>query len=340
MTRTALPRRIVVGVAGVALAALAVTACSSGSDTPNSPGSTSSANAYQDLAGTLKASGSSFANNMYQKALDEFAKVAPNVDITYNSTGSGTGKKEFGSGITDFAGTDSLVKAGDGPADGSYVYVPTVAAPITVSYNLAGVSQLKLSGETLGKIFSRSIKTWNDPAIAADNQGVTLPSKPIVVVHRSDGSGTTSNFTKYLVAAGGSSWTLGAGDTVAWPADTQAGAQNAGVAQLVKQSDGAIGYVDFGDAKASGLVTAMIKNKDGQFVDATLDGCHGGSGRCSASPTTCTLQPAQRGGCVQPTRSPSPTYLLLRPSYTDAAKAKAVKGFVQVAPHRRPAVRG
>jgi phosphate transport system substrate-binding protein len=322
-----LSRRIVAGIAGAALAVLTVAGCSSGSNTPDSSSSSGGSNAYANLTGTLKASGASFPNNFYQKALDEFAKVAPNVDITYNSVGSGTGKKEFGSGITDFAGTDSTVKPTDGPAPGSYIYVPTVAAPITVSYNLSGVTGLKLSGETLAKIFSRTVKTWNDPAIAADNAGVTLPNKPIVVVHRSDGSGTTSNFTKFLVAAGGSAWTLGAGDTVAWPADTQAGAKNTGVAQLVKQSDGAVGYVDYADAKAAGLVTATIKNKAGQFVDATLDGASAALAGATVNDDG-TYNPINAPGAASYPIT-SPTYLLLRPTYSDAAKAQAVKGFVK-----------
>src|SRR5262249_11901696 len=158
----------------------------------------------------------------------------------------------------------------DGPTAGSYLYVPTVAAPITVSYNLSGVSNLQLSGDTLAKIFSRQIKKWNDPAIAADNTGATLPDKNIVVAHRSDGSGTTNNFTKYLAKAAPNSWKLGSGDTVAWPADTQGGDKNTGVAQIIKQADGAIGYVDMSDAVASNLVFASVKNKAGKYVKATL----------------------------------------------------------------------
>ena len=117
-----------------------------------------------------------------------------------------------------------------------------------MSYNLNGVDKLQLSGETLGGIFSTAIKTWNDPKIAADNPGVTLPNTPIVVAHRSEGSGTTSNFTKYLTKAGGSAWTLGAGDTVNWPASTQGAQANSGVASLIKSTPGAVGYVDLADA--------------------------------------------------------------------------------------------
>jgi phosphate transport system substrate-binding protein len=325
--RNVLSRRVVVGVAGVALAALTVAGCSSKSPDTTPSGSASAANEFAGLSGSLKASGASFPNVFYQAALDAFSKVAPDLNITYNSVGSGTGKKEFGSGLTDFAGSDSTVKDGDGPAAGSYLYVPTVAAPITVSYNLSGVSKLQLSPSTLAKIFSRTIKNWNDPAIAADNTGVTLPDKPIVVVHRSDGSGTTNNFTKYLVAAGGADWTLGTGDTVKWAADTQAGDKNTGVAQLVKTSDGAIGYVDFGDAKASNLVFASIKNKDGQYVAASLEGATAALAGATIA-NDLTYNPLNAAGATTYPIT-APTYLLLKPSYTDAAKGKLVKGFVK-----------
>src|SRR4029453_9808276 len=146
------------------------------------------------------------------------------------------------------------------------LYVPTVAAPITVSFNLAGVDKLQLSPETVAKIFSRTVKTWNDAAIAQDNPGVTLPATAITVAHRSDGSGTTSNFTKYLAAAAPHDWKLRRGDTGQGAADPQGGAKNTGVAQIVKQAAGGIGYVDFADAKASGLKFAAIKNKEGKYL--------------------------------------------------------------------------
>lgn len=322
MNSNVLTRRLLVGVA---LASLALAGC--GTNTPEPGGSTGAGSEYEALSGSLKASGASFPNAYYQKALDEFSNVAADLDITYNSVGSGTGKKEFGSNLVDFAGTDSTVKDGDGPAKDSFLYVPTVAAPITVSYSLSGVTSLKLSPETLVKIFARTIKKWNDPAIAADNAGATLPDKNIVVVHRSDGSGTTNNFTKYLVAVGGAAWTLGSGDTIAWPADTQAGDKNAGVAQLIKTSDGSIGYVDFADAKNSGLTLASLKNKDGQFVAASLEGATAALAGATIG-ADLTYNPLNAAGATSYPIT-APTYLLLRPKYSDAEKAKLVKGFVK-----------
>ena len=323
MKRSVLTRGVVVGVA---LVALAVAGC--GNDTPsNNPSGGGAGNEFTALSGSIKGSGASFPDAYYQKAIEEFLNVATNADVTYKAIGSGAGKKEFGSGLTDFAGTDSTVKDTDGVATGSYIYIPTVAAPITVSYNVSGVDGLKLSPETLGKIFGRTIKKWNDPAIVADNSGVTLPDKNITVVHRSDGSGTTNNFTRYLVAAGGSGWTLGSGDTVAWPADTQAGEKNTGVAQLIKQSDGSIGYVDFADAKESGLKFAALRNKDGQFVEASLAGATAALEGAEVKDDL-TYNPLNAAGAATYPIT-APTYILVKPSYTDAAKGKLVKGFVK-----------
>jgi phosphate transport system substrate-binding protein len=135
-----------------------------------------------------------------------------------------------------------------------------------MAYNLSGVSNLKLSPATIAGIFSGKIKTWNDPAIKADNSGVSLPSTPITLAVRSDSSGTTANFTLFLEDAVPSAWTLGSSSTIKWPSTARAASGNPGVAQVVKSTPGAIGYVDYATAKASGLSVASVKNKDGSFV--------------------------------------------------------------------------
>jgi len=309
---------------GVALVgALVLTAC--GGEDKKEPAS-SGGDKYASLSGDLKASGASFPNAYYGEVITAFKDAAPKVTVTYNSVGSGTGKKEFGKGLTDFAGTDSTVKDADGVAAGSYLYVPTVAAPITISYNLSGVDKLQLSPDTIAKIFQREVKTWNDPVIAADNPGVTLPAKPITVAHRSDGSGTTSNFTKYLVAAAPTAWKLGSGDTVEWPKDTQGGEKNTGVAQIVKQGDGGIGYVDLSDAKASGLTFAAVKNKDGQFVEPTLDGATAALEGAEVKDDLSYNPLNAAGATAYPITAP--TYILVKPKYDDATKAALVKAFV------------
>jgi len=320
VNRNTLSRLALVGAALVVLAGC-------GSD---KGGTSSSNNAggsdISSLSGQLKASGASFPDAYYQEVISSFKEKAPNVTVTYNSVGSGTGKKEFGQGLDDFAGSDSLVKPGDGPADGSFLYVPTVAAPITVSYHLSGVDKLQLSPDTLAKIFQADVKKWNDPAIAADNSGVNLPDKAITVAHRSDGSGTTSNFTKYLKAAS-PAWKLGAGDTVAWPSGTQGGEKNTGVAQIVQQADGGIGYVDFSDATESKLTFASIKNKDGQFVAPSLEGASAAAEGAEVSDDL-TYNPLNASGATAYPIT-APTYLLLKNKYDDATKANLVKAFVR-----------
>ncbi|WP_091075050.1 phosphate ABC transporter substrate-binding protein PstS [Micromonospora nigra] len=324
MNRNVLSRRL---LAGVAVAALALTGCGGNDNAEPAGNDGSAANEYANLSGELKASGASFPDAYYQEVISAFKDEAPKVTINYNATGSGTGKKQFGEGLVDFAGTDSLVKDSDGVAPGSFLYVPTVAAPITVSYNLEGVDKLQLSPETLAKVFQTDIKTWNDPAIAADNPGVTLPNTPIVVAHRSDGSGTTSNFTKYLAAAAGSTWKLGSGDTVAWPASTQGGEKNTGVAQIVKQTNGAVGYVDLSDAKATGLTYAAIKNKDGQYVLPSLEGTTAGLEGAEIADDLSYNPLNAAGASAYPITAP--TFIIVKPSYDDANKAQLVKAFLK-----------
>jgi phosphate transport system substrate-binding protein len=310
----------------MAVAALALAGCGGSGDENSGSGTTGGDDQYSGLSGSLKATGASFPDPYYQEVISAFKDVAPNLTITYNATGSGTGKKDFGSNLNDFAGTDSLVKDTDGPAAGSFLYVPTVAAPITVSYNLSGVDKLQLSPETLAKIFQRDIKTWDDAAIKADNPGVNLPSKNITVAHRSDGSGTTSNFTKYLNAAAKDVWKLSSGDTVKWPTDTQGGEKNTGVATLIKNGDGTIGYVDLSDAKASGLKFAAIKNKDGTFVEPTLNAAKAALAGATLKDDM-SYDPLNAAGADSYPIT-APTFLLVRAKYDDAKKAEAVKGFV------------
>ncbi len=281
---------------------------------------------YGSLSGTIMGSGASFPDAYYQEVITSFLEVAPNMNVTYNSVGSGTGKQEFGANLTEFAGSDSLVKDGDGPKAGEFLYVPTTAAPITISYNLSGVTGLQLSAETLAKIFQRDITTWNDAAIVADNPGVELPSIDIVVAHRADGSGTTSNFTKYLVAAAPDTWKLGAGDTVAWPAATQAGQKNTGVAQIVKNRDGAIGYVDLSDAKATGLTFASIQNKAGNYVSASLAGTSAALAGATVGDDLSYSPLNADGADAYPITAP--TFVLVRTTYPSQETLDAVKGFL------------
>lgn len=279
-----------------------------------------------ELEAELTASGASFPDAYYQAVIESFADEAPGVVINYEATGSGTGKEQFAQGLTDFAGSDSLVGESDGIDASTFFYVPTVAAPITISYNLPDVSELQLSPDTLAGIFQAEITSWDDPAIAADNPDATLPATKILVAHRSDGSGTTNNFSTYLDTAS-DDWKLGAGDEIEWPASTEGGEKNTGVAQIVQQNEGAVGYVDLADAVASDLVTASIQNAEGEYVAPTLDGATAALSGAQVNDDLSYNPLNAAGGTAYPITAP--TYLLLRAEYDDATTADAVKAFVE-----------
>jgi phosphate transport system substrate-binding protein len=260
-------------IVAVGVAAL-LAACSSSSKSDNNGSTTPGGGGGSDVSATVNGAGSSFQNTFNEAAIQGFQGENSKITVNYNPTGSGAGKSSLQTKTVDFAGTDSLPKPDELASyqGGALLNFPTVAAPITVSYNLPDVKTLQLSGETLAKIFSLKVKTWDDASIKADNPGVTLPSTAITVVHRSDSSGTTTNFTKFLTDVDSTDWTLGSSDTIDWPSSTQGGEKNSGVAQLVKQTEGAIGYVDLADATGAELQTASIKNAAGKFVAPTVDG--------------------------------------------------------------------
>jgi len=278
---------------------------------------------------TLNGSGSSFQKTFDDAVITALHDAKPDITVNYAGGGSGQGKTDLQTKTVDFAGTDSLPKPEDLSKyqGGDLLYFPTVAAPITVSYNLDGVQNLRLSDATLAKIFAVKITKWNDSAIAADNPGVTLPSTAIVVAHRADGSGTTSNFTKFLDATAPDDWTLGASDTVNWASDTQAGTGNAGVAQIVQQTAGAIGYVDLADAKKSDLSFASIQNKSGAFVAPTLAGAAAAVAN-STIKADLTYDPINAAGADSYPIT-SPTWIMVYAKQTDKAKATALKAFLQ-----------
>jgi phosphate transport system substrate-binding protein len=252
--------------------------------------------------------------------------------VTYAGGGSGKGRTDLQEQLVDFAGSDGLVKTEDVAKykGGAFLYFPTVTAPITVSYNLSGVDTLKLSPEVIAKIFQRQIKTWDDPAIKADNPDAKL-SGNIVVAHRSDGSGTTENFTKFLNKSvgkdAGNIWTLGSGSTVEWPADTQAGEGNGGVAKIIKDTAGAIGYVDLSDAKATGLKFAQVKNKAGKFLEPTLEGASAAAQGATVNADLSYDPLWADGQDAYPIAAP--TWILVYKSQTDKTKAETTKAFVR-----------
>ena len=304
-----------------ALLALGAAACGGGADDAGTGGSGGA-----QLHATLKGSGATFPKGFYEVAIEAFRVDQPGVTIEYPGGGSGTGRQNLQDGVVDFAGSDGLVKEEDKPKyKGEFLYFPTVAAPITISYNL-GVKDVVLDATTIARIFQRQITKWDDPAIGALNPGVALPGIDIVVAHRSDGSGTTENFTKYLVAAAPDAWTLKSGSTVEWPADTQAGNGNAGVAGIVKDTAGAIGYVDLSDAKATGLTIATIVNQAGKKVKATLDGASAAVAAANVNPDLSYNPLNAAGDDAYPITAP--TWILVYKNQTDAAKGAALKAFL------------
>jgi phosphate transport system substrate-binding protein len=268
-----LRRRRQVTTAGLAVCAIALAACSSSSSSSSSSSAATSSSASASssssaqLSGTLNGSGSTFQTVYQQTAIQSFKSVQPNMTVNYGSGGSGKGRTDLASGVVNFAGSDSPIPAAEASTfKGTVLYFPVFLGPITVSYNLSGVSSLKLDATVLAEIFSGKITSWNNPAITALNPGTSLPSTPITLAVRSDSSGTTQNFSLYLMTAAASDWTLGSSSTIKWPSTARAGNGNPGVAQIIKSTPGAIGYVDYADAKASGLTFASIKNSSGSYI--------------------------------------------------------------------------
>ena len=257
-------------VGGAVAVALLAAACTSSNTTtpPAATGTGTGSASGAALSGTLNGSGSSFQKPFQDQAIQNFKSVQPGMTVNYGGGGSGKGRTDLASGVVNFAGSDSPVpdKEKSNFTGKTVLYFPVVIGPITMSYNLSGVSDLKLDATTIANIFQGKIKTWDDPAIKALNPSASLPSSSITLAVRSDSSGTTQNFSLFLKTAVPDVWTLGSSSTINWPSTARAGNGNSGVAQIVKSTPGAIGYVDFADAKASGLTYASVKNKDGNFI--------------------------------------------------------------------------
>jgi len=262
-------------VAAVLAASLTVAACGSSSSSSSSapaPGASSSSSSSSASGGsaTLNGAGSTLAAPIYQQWGSTLKSQG--LTINFNPVGSGAGIADLQTATVQFAGSDPALKSTDtAKMKGATLQFPVAFGGITASYNLSGVkSGLKLDGATLANIFLGKIKTWNDPAIKALNPGMSLPSTMITVVHRSDSSGTTKGFTTFL-ADSSPTWKskVGADKDVKWPTGTGA-AKNAGVAAAIKQTPGAIGYVEQAYALENGFTYAAVKNSKGQFVSPTI----------------------------------------------------------------------
>ncbi|WP_112247780.1 phosphate ABC transporter substrate-binding protein PstS [Kribbella monticola] len=294
-------RLLRVGTVAVAsLGVLALSACGSdpepsGSSNPSSSGSTS-ASGGDCPKGTLNAEGSTAQKNAIEEVIAKYNEKCADVTVNYNPTGSGAGIKQFNASQVDFAGSDSALKtvATDGGeteaaaaakrCQGSpALNLPMVIGPITVAYNVDGLDKLVLDGPTAAKIFQGTIKAWNDPAIAKLNAGAKLPSAPIAVFFRSDESGTTENFAKYLSAAGGGAWT--GKPAKKWTGTGAGKEKSAGVAEGVKSTKNSITYVEWSYAIDNKLGIAQIDTGAGP-VELTAD---------SASKALAAAKPAGTG---------------------------------------------
>jgi phosphate transport system substrate-binding protein len=220
----------------------------------------------------INGAGATFPYPIYSKWFDEYAKVDTSVRFNYQSIGSGGGQKQITERTVDFGASDGPMSNENlAKAPGKLLHIPTVAGADVITYNLPGNPKLKLDGDAIVNIFMGNITKWNDHKITALNPDVNLPDLPIVVVHRSDGSGTTYIFVDYLSNIS-SVWadSVGKGTSVKWPVGL-GGKGNEGVAGQVKQVSGAIGYVELIYVKQNKMAYADVKNSTGNFITPSLD---------------------------------------------------------------------
>ena len=220
----------------------------------------------------INGAGATFPYPIYSKWFDEYAKVDPSVRFNYQSIGSGGGQKQILSGTVDFGASDGPMSDENlAKAPGKILHIPTVAGAVVISYNLPGSPKLKLDGDTIAGMYLGQIKKWNDPKLTALNPGVKLPDQDIIVVHRSDGSGTSFIFTDYLSKVS-PEWKskVGNNTSVNWPTGI-GGKGNEGVSGQIKQTPGAIGYVELIYAIQNKMPDAQVKNTTGEFVEPTIE---------------------------------------------------------------------
>ncbi|MFT4281979.1 phosphate ABC transporter substrate-binding protein PstS [Microbacterium sp.] len=316
-----------------AVAALALTGCAAnepaGNGSTNSPGGSSSA-----LSGTLNATGASSQDAAQQAWIAAFQTANSGVTINYQATGSGVGRDNFLAGGQSYIGSDrafddsEIAAGGFGScASDAIVEVPVYISPVAIIFNLEGIDSLNLDATTVAKIFNGDITKWNDPAIAADNEGVTLPDEAIAPVHRSDPSGTSDIFTGYLASVAPDAWPHEASDE--WPLSSGEAAQGtSGVVAAVKAGAGTIGYADA--SQAGGLGTVAVKVGD-EFVPYSSEAA---AALVDASPLVEGRSAGDLVFDVDPSAAPAGSYpialvsyLIACEKYDDANTAAVVKAY-------------
>ena len=319
-----------------ALSAIALAACSSNSTTTGSAASaTVSGPTLACPSGSITGEGSTAQTNAIQQIIAGYNDACGNkAKIEYNATGSGAGVKNFNAGLVDFGGSDSALAATEHTAATARCKaneawdLPMVVGPVAFSYNLKGVTKLVLSGDVLAKIFMGTITTWNDPAIAALNSGATLPTTAIKVFYRSDDSGTTDNVSKYLKATAPAVWTPDHSKT--WKGKGGEGKTgSAGVAQAVKATDGAIGYLEWGFATDNKLGIAQLDAGSGAVTlnaDSVGKALEAAKITGTGNDLTLSLDYATKAAGAYP--AILVTYEIVCSAGLDSAKTAVVKDFL------------
>ncbi len=282
-------------------------------------------------AQALNGAGATFPDPIYEKWFAAYA-AKTGVKINYQAQGSGAGITQFTNGTVDFGASDGPMNQDQMNAvQGQVLHVPTVIGAVVLTWNLPelGTTQLKLDGPTIADIYLGKITKWNSPRVTALNPGVKMPNSDIIVVHRADGSGTSYIFADYLSKVS-PEWKskVGVGNSPNWPTGL-GGSKNDGVTQQVKQSPGAIGYVELIYAISNKLPYALVKNQGGAFVNPSLESATAAAASAKFPPTTdfrISITDAP-GAASYPISSF--TWLLVRPDTKDPAKAKALKTFLE-----------
>jgi phosphate transport system substrate-binding protein len=331
--RTSLPRAATLGATALTVA-LGLSACGAGNEDSSSSGDPTSSGTQ--VSGTLNGAGASSQEAAMGAWQAGFQTANPDVTVNYDPSGSSAGREQFIAGGVEFAGSDSALDdeeltSAEKQCGGPAIEYPVYVSPIAVIYNLEGVDNLQLSPETLGAIFNGDITTWDDPAIAADNPDADLPGDSITPVHRSDGSGTTDNFTDYMDQTSGGSWTYGKTDE--WPVKGSSAGEGAdgtsGVVAAVQNGAGTIGYAD--ESQAGDLSQAAIKVGDSyntpsaEAASAILDESTAVEGRDAATDIAITVNRTSTTEGVYPIILVS--YQLVCSTYKDQATVDLVTAF-------------
>ena len=278
---------------------------------------------------TLNGAGATFPYPMYSKWFSEYNKLHPDVQINYQSIGSGGGIRQVLNGTVDFGASDGPMSDEQlGQSKTKILHIPTVMGAVVPAYNVPGVSgEVKFTPEALAGIFLGKITNWNDPALAKVNPGVNFPNQPIIVIYRSDGSGTTFIFTDYLSKVS-KDWanTVGKGTSVKWPGG-MGGKGNEGVAGQVRQLTGSIGYVELIYAVQNKITYGSVKNAAGNFVAASLDGVTEAAASAKTMPADFRVSITNAPGKTAYPIS-SFTWLLIPTPAKDPKKGKIIADFL------------